>query len=345
MATTEQGTLAEGRFDGAFDSVNFTDAIALIEAVVGVKPKLVQEYDLTKVDPDERVQIRIDKNNAPREMVERFAAQMAFSVFPPIVVTQDDRTVDGNTRVAARRRREDRYCPALQIPISWDESDDEMRTRLEYLGLALNNSNGKALDRVERRRMVRDALELGMTTKQITATVGFPASVVNSIRHEVEAEAKTRRVGKNELVDPDQPKLRDASLRALGRATDLNDQPFAELAQLTADAAFNANEVSAMASAIREVGSDELALERIERERDANAQRIADLARGGNGHPPAARVLRQRLGFIDSREAAALVETNRERMQDHLDAVEAAIEKLTEVAQLQREALAAVVDA
>ena len=77
---------------------------SLIEALVGVKPRLEQEFDLTTIDPDGRVQVRIDKNNAPREMVERFAAQMSFSAFPPIVVTQDARIIDGNTRYRARRQ-------------------------------------------------------------------------------------------------------------------------------------------------------------------------------------------------------------------------------------------------
>jgi hypothetical protein len=340
MATST--TQQQQEFDSGFDSVDFTDAVDLIEAMIGAKPKLEQEFDLTLVDPEGRVQVRIDKNNAPREMVERFAAQMAFSAFPPIVVTQDARIIDGNTRYRARRRREERFTPALVVPVAWETADPEMQIRLEYLGLALNNSNGKALDRVERRRMVRDAVALGMNTSQIVATVGFPANTVNGIRREVEAEAKVKSVGKGDLVEVDRPVLRDAALRALGKAVDLNNEPFAELAQLTADAGFNASEVVAMASSIRDTGSDVLALERINREREANAQRIADRRRGGDGHPPASRVLRQRLGFIEGREAAALVETNREKMDDHLAAVEAAIEKLTKVAELQRQAIAEV---
>jgi hypothetical protein len=340
MATST--TQQDASFDSGFDSVNFTDAIELIEAMVKAKPRLEPKFDTTKIDPEGRVQVRIDKNNAPREMVERFAGQMAFSDFPPIVVTEDARIIDGNTRYKARLQRNERYTPALVVPVSWDKADNETKVRLEYLGLALNNSNGKALDRVERRRMVRDALALNMSTKQIATTVGFPTNVINNIRKEVEAEAKVALVGKEELIDADKPVLRDAALRALGKAVDLNNEPFAELAQLTADAGFNASEVAAMAASIRDTGSDQLGLERIERERDANAQRIADRKRGGNGYPPASRALRQRLGFIDAKDAQALVETNREKMDDHLAAIEAAIEKLTTAAELQRQKIAEV---
>jgi len=333
MATNVTAPEQEQGFDSQFDSVNFTDPSELIEVMTGTKPRLVAEFDLTAIDPDERVQVRIDKNNAPKEMVERFAGQMAFSVFPPIVVTQDAHIIDGNTRFRARLKREERYSPALVVPIAWEGADAKMKIRLEYLGLALNNINGKALDRVERRKMVRDALQLGMSSKQVTMTVGFPANVVSGIRRELDGEAKLERVGLEITV-------RDAALRALGKASDLNDKPFSELATLAADAGFNASEIGALAATVRDVGSDELALERIARERDANAQRIADRKRGGDGHPPASRVLRQRLGFIENREVSALVETNRERMQDHLGALEAAIAKLTEVVAAQRKQIA-----
>ena len=207
--------------------------------MVGAKPRLEQEFDLTTVDPEGRVQVRIDKNNAPREMVERFAGQMSFSVFPPIVVTEDARIIDGNTRFQRTAKREERFRPALVVPVSWDDADEEMRLRLEYLGLALNNSNGKALDRSERRKMVRDALELGMTSRQITATVGFPTQ--RRQRHPPRARGRGQaRAGR--------PQGRGGAsatraLRALGKAADLNDQPFRELARLATEAGFNAGEI------------------------------------------------------------------------------------------------------
>ena len=183
--------------------------------------------------------------------------------------------------------------------------------------------------------MVRDALGLGMSSKQITATVGFPASVVDGIRRELDAEEKLERVGLK--AADEKADIRDAALRALGKAVDLNDQPFAELASLAVDAGFAAGEIGALAASVREAGSDQLALERITRERDTNAQRIADRKRGGNGHPPAARILRQRLGFIIGKEVGALVETNSERIADHVEALEQAITKLQDVLVEQRQ--------
>lgn len=327
MSSQEEG------FDGRFDSVDFTSALELIEVITGHKARQIDEYDLTAVDPAGRVQVRIDKNNAPKEMVERFASQMAFSVFPPIVVTEDNRIIDGNTRVAARRKREERFCTALVVPVSWDEGDGAQRIQIEYLGLALNNSNGKALDRIERRKMVKDALEMGMSPRQVQVSVGFPLNVVNGIRHEIAGEHKLGRVGLTDI------KLRDATLRALGRASEMNDDPFRELAVLTADAGFSAAEIKALAASVRETGSDQLGIERIGREREANAQRIADRKRGGDGHPPASRKLRQHLGFILKQEPAALLETNVEQMAEHTEMISDSIDVLQDLLAAQQEVI------
>ena len=336
MATETTSFVQEEMFDGKFDSTDFVDPTALIEAMLGVKPKLEPDFDLTRLDPNERVQIRLDPNNAPKEMVQRFTSQMAFSKFPPIVVTRDPKIVDGNTRYRARTERGERYSGALVIPIDYDTADTDTKVRLHYLGLALNNSNGKALDKVERREMARNAILLGMSTRQIASTVGFPDKVIEALRKEVAAEVKLEELGLDELV------IRDAPKRALGGVADkLENELFSGLATLTADAGFNVAEVKAMSTSIKEVGTTELGLERLDREREANAQRIADLKRGGDGHPPASRALMQRLGFINGdREVSAMVETNREKMAEHLAAIETAIARLTEVAELQRQAIA-----
>jgi len=320
----------EQTFDAAFEHADTTNTVELVRTLIGVEPELVQDFDLTLIDPSARVQVRIDKNNAPKEMVERYAGQMSFSAFPPPVFTLDPLTVDGNTRVAARKIREERFTPALVIPVRWQEADDDMKRRLVFLGETLNNTNGKPLDRAERREMVRNGLELGLSTKQVSQTVGFPINTVNKIRLEVAGEEKLDRVGLSDL------KLSDASLRALGKAADLNDQPFHDLAMLVRDSAFTSGETTALAASVRETGSDQLGVERIAREREANAQRIADLARGEQGKPPAARVLRQRLGFVVGREPRAFIETNREQMQEHLDLLEQSVVILNDTINQQR---------
>jgi hypothetical protein len=311
-------------------------AMGLAAEILGVAPVLETEYDLSRVDLGERVQVRIDKNNAPKEMVERYTWQMSDSLFPPIVVTQDDVIVDGNTRAHARRQRDERYVHALVIPIARQGADDETVERLELFGQALNAVNGKPLDKDEQRMMVYHSVRLGRSNREIQATAGVAVKVISAVRNEIAGEDKLLRVGLPiDLVS-------GATLRALGAAADLNDEPFTELAKLTADAGFNVGEIKAMAATVRQTGSDTLALERIAGERDANATRIQERKSGGNGHPPAARQLRQRLGFINSRPAEAFLETNPEIMGDYLAELHAALIVLTDAVRLQEERLKTV---
>ena len=326
----------EQQFNGTFNHADFDDPSSMIEALTGVRPELDPEYDLTRLAEKDRLQIRIDKNNAPKEMVIRFAEQMAYSAFPPIVVTADDRTVDGNTRVAAYRRRDQRFAPALVIPISYDDAEPEMQLRLQFLGHALNNSNGKTLDRVERRAMAREAIALGMSDRQIAQTTGFPTTIVAGARHEMIAESRMAELG----IEVGDLKIADASLRALGRAANLNDAPFKALAELTRDAGLSAGDIKTLATSVRETGSDALGLERIDREREDRALQIADRKAGRAGKPPVARQLRQRLGFVLNHTAEALVERSRDDMAGHLEKLEQAVEVLNQAIGRQRELIA-----
>ena len=206
-------------FNGTFDdAVNLSDATGLIQAILHVEPEYVEDFDYHKLDPNERVQVRIDKNNAPKEMVQRYVHQMAFSQFPPVVVTEDEHIVDGNTRVKARWEREERFANALVIPIAYTDADEDTRERVRLLGKLLNNANGKPLDRTERKLMIRDALALGMTERQMTGTVGFPPSIVRSVTREVAGQDALVRVGLDENL------LKGTVLGTVGMYAELHDE-------------------------------------------------------------------------------------------------------------------------
>lgn len=327
MATATEHEQQDG-FDHAFDSVIFTDPTSLIHGVLGVEPELDAEYDLTRIDRSERVQARLDKNNAPAEMVEKFVHQMSFSQFPPFVVTSDGVIVDGNTRCKARLEREERFTPVLVVPVAFHGADDDTIRRLEYLGLALNSSNGKQLTRAEQRRMVKEAFAIGMSGRQITATVGLRPALVASIRTELVGEERLQRAG----FDPEG--MKSTPLRALGRIHEMSEPVFVEFAALAVNADLSSSEISALAASIREL-DDELAIERINRERETCAIRIEDVKEGRKVRPPVARQLRQRLGFVAGRPDETLVERDVEQMAAHRELLEEAITKLQHVLELQ----------
>jgi hypothetical protein len=61
-----------------------------IETVLGVEPHFIAQFDRLQIRTDDRVQSRIDKNSAPKFMVERYANQMGEFHFPPIVITESN---------------------------------------------------------------------------------------------------------------------------------------------------------------------------------------------------------------------------------------------------------------
>jgi hypothetical protein len=203
--------IPSGAFDGEFNAASATtDVSALIEGLLSVQAVLVEDYDLLKLTDDDRLQVRVEANVAPAFMVNRMASQMAHSKFPPIVVTEDDKMVDGNTRRRARRKREDRFTPAYVIPISYDDADQGTKDRLVFLGRLLNNTNGQPLGRTEQRQMARGAIDLGMNNAQIAGTVGLSPNIVRTVRREMRGEAVLERL--------DLPKglLGDGPVAALG---------------------------------------------------------------------------------------------------------------------------------
>lgn len=324
----------QSSFNGSFDAaIAGTSVPELIESLVGVTPTLDEHYDLHRLGDGDRLQVRVEKNVAPREYVQRFANQMTLSQFPPIIVTEDDKMVDGNTRRRANIVRETRFFPAWVIPVSYDDSDEEMQDRLVFLGQMLNNRGGKQLDKIERGHMIRRGIALGMSTPQIVGTTGVKQNAVLAIRRELAGEEALRRVG----IDPD--RLSDGPLATIGQFADLNDEPLRKLAELSADAQMGVREIKGLAVDVKKSGSDEAAVRIVDHAREANATRIRDIRDGRQGKPPAAAGLRRALGFIMARDPDVMVERNPEEMADHLELVIAAITSLTEIMELQQQVI------
>lgn len=320
-------------------SIDNSFVIEQIRTIAKVEPQLVDDYDLLKLDEQNRLQVRIDRNNAPQEMVERFRFQMSESKFPPIVVTADHRIIDGNTRFRAHLARDEIKVPVLVVPLSWDESDNEGRERLLLLGLALNNVNGKPLDESERMEMIRHALNVGLTNAQIMYQIGIGEKVIRSLRAEMETK---RRLGEIGRPADDLP---PAIVRALGRSeiTSLDDESYKALADLAGEAKLHAHEVKSLAASVQDLTSVESRQERLAREREAQAKRIAEVKKGTNGHPhpPYARQLRRQLALLTDSDhpADAFVERNKEDMPEHLRILQIAVATLQRVIELQTEAM------
>lgn len=330
---------SEPSFNGGFDSVSMDDIESVIERVVGVKAVLEEKYDTARRNPKDRVQVRLDPNNAPTYMVDRYRLQMGRAAFPPPVVTKDGYCVDGNTRFAAYAEREERYISAYVIPIAFESASEDERLRLHLLGGLLNSRNGLPLHEDEQRSLVRDALRLNMSDRQISQNVGVQIKLVQKVRSEVRGEERAAAVGLDvEDVKPAQPTARDRTrLAAIGNLPPMPEKALRETVKLAVDTKMPAGELKALGASVQEAGSEELALDRIKREREARAPQIAAVKAGEKVRTPLAGQLRRNLGMVLNHDPQDFVEHNAEYAQDHLARCEKALEVLGEVVVLQRE--------
>lgn len=293
------------------------------------------QYDLTRVSVERRVQVRDTKHYAPRESVERYAIQMGYSKFPPIVMTSDDWIVDGNTRVGAALKREIKFFPAIVLDVAWGSATSKQQDEMYALAATLNAQNGVPLTSKETREVTTRFVKLGWKNEQIARAIGVRPAGVTAVRKEIDAAAKLRRVG----IDPN-GSMRGASLRALGskEALGLNDLPYKELASLAAAAGLNASEIVTAAKTARTAGSDTGAADSLSALRTEMGDRIREHSLTGKAKPPVSRQLRQHLGFVTkfAGQAQELVETDPAVGPMHVEALEASIKVLSAVLEMQR---------
>jgi ATP-dependent protease HslVU (ClpYQ) peptidase subunit len=294
---------------------------------------VVAEYDLDEIK--DRVQIRSEKHVAPAARVKEYAQRMKAEQTPPILVTEDGYVVDGNTRIKGARKNGRKHLPAVVVKAHWKGADDSTRARLEALA-AKANRHGEPLDKKEKRLAVRELVKENWTNEMISMFVGVVPAMITEIKDEIAAENKFARVG----IATNGSIVKDTSLRALGKAADLNDEPFTLLARLTTDAGLNAIEVRSLAKGVREAGSDAAAISLLDEERKARKAQIDEKRLTGHGRPPVSRQLRQHLGFVNKygQDGEALVERNPEYQEAHLQAMKTAINVLS-VAIVKQEAL------
>jgi hypothetical protein len=307
-----------------------------IHEILGVEGELVEQYDYAALDPDDRIQIRLDKNNAPQEVVNLYAHQMGSSIFPPIVVTLDHRTVDGNTRRNARRQRGDRYAPAIVLPISLDD-DPSKRPLLELLGYKLNNINGKPLDKIERMKMAELMIKTGMNDQDIAGEVGVTPGEVGKRRKYISAKQRLHEVDFDDDAD-----LKPKHLAKLGETmiTALDDDSYRDLAHLAKDADMSVADIDTLATKLRKMESADLRHEALANERESRAEHIANRRHGIQVNPPYARQLRETIGrLLAKAEDDAFVEKNAEYEEAHLEFLDATIVRLQAIRQLQDERL------
>ncbi len=313
------------RYNGGNAKVPVIEKI--IADTLGVAAQFEPQFDRLKIPTDTRVQSRIDRNNAPTAMVNRYVHQMSEFEFPPIVLTEDFIKIDGNTREKAHAKRGERYIPALVVPIKWEGADLATQRKLLYVSELLNNQNGLPLDDGERKKMARNMIEMGSSDDEIVGKVGFSLARVRELREQHKGEERLRSVG----ISPDTGHISDV-VRAFGKPTPqgLDENTFVGLAQLTADAGLKSSEISAMATELAQQGTEELKQNRLLRERQARDAQIT-ARRTGQHVPRLAESLRRKLAVLLEHPLTAFVEHDPGKVAEHTELLEKAEEILRNI--------------
>jgi hypothetical protein len=310
-------------------------ATAEIERL-GLKWHLVSSYDLDQLSRDRRVQVRETDHYAPKETVELYAVQMGQSQFPPIVVTEDNWLIDGNTREGALRKRDMKFFQAIVVEVEYAGRTTTSKTQQELRALArtLNSQHGVRLTAKEARDGARDMIDLGWKAEHIARALGLRPTAIGQVKKEIAAENRLTAVGLPA------PGLNGAALRVLGStdALALNDAPYKALATLVADAGYNAQEIATAAKDVRAVGSEAGQMEKLAALRTEAGDRIRERQLTGRGKPAPSRMLRQHLGYINKftiENAHEMLETDPAVQETAVAALAAAIPVLISVYNMQ----------
>ena len=212
-------------------------------------------------------------------------------------------------------------------------ASSKLENELHALASTLNSQNGTPLTAKERRIETERFLSLGWKAEQVARAIGVGQGTLTQVKQEIDATTRIKRVG---LANGH---LQGASLRALGKSPvlALNDVPYRELVDLASTAGLNSKEIIAIAKAAKETGSDDAAIESLAKVRAEMGERIREHELTGVSKPPVSRMLRQHLGFVTrfAGEESALVETNREVVPQHIEAITTSIAILQRVLEAQ----------
>jgi hypothetical protein len=289
---------------------------------LGIKWHEEPQFELARLSPDKRVQVRDSEHYAPKSVVAQYAVQMRETVFPPIIVTLNGWLVDGNTRVGAKEVNKEKFTHAIVLDVEYGKNA-KTDAELHALAATLNQGNGVRLTPAEMRKVAETLVRLGWKNDTVARAVGIKNGVVNNIKREVAAQAKFDKVGFK-----DAKKLGQSAVRTFGMepALGLNDVPVKKLADLAVAANLGPAEIRDLATEMKKTGSDTGMITFIDTKEAEMEERIRENALTGNGKPAPSSQLRRHLGFINgfAQNPSALVERSPAAMAEHLLAVQTA---------------------
>lgn len=241
-------------------------------AFLGIQYRYVATVELEDIERHPDSQARIRESGLP--VVQQYARKMKEGqIYPPVTLWQDGSDgyflVDGNTRVAAKRRNGTGTTDAYILDLA---DKDQAVT----ISATLNTLNGAQLNRDELQRAMMAMTRLGLTNKTIARKLGIPSAQVTRA---LAAEEFDKRAAVQwpvaEEVKAQLPRTMKARINTVA-----DDAVFADLASLVVDADLTSKDLTPLLSGISTAGSE---ADRLQVIADERQNRAADIARVATG--------------------------------------------------------------
>lgn len=239
---------------------------------LGIAFRYVATVELDDIERHPDSQARIRQSGMP--VVQQYARKMKEGqIYPPVTLWQDGSEgyflVDGNTRVAAKRRNGSGTTDAYILELG---SKDEAVA----ISANLNTLNGAQLNRDELQRAMMAMTRIGLNNKTIARKLGIPASQVTRAlaAEEFDKRAATQWPVADEVKEQ-LPRTMKSRINSVA-----DDAVFADLAQLAVDAELTAKDVTPLLAGIKSAGSE---TDRRKVIADERTNRSGDIARVATG--------------------------------------------------------------
>jgi ParB-like chromosome segregation protein Spo0J len=211
--------------------------------------ELDAEFSVTKVRKDNAVQIRTEAHRAPAMTVEQYVTHMKHgAVFPPIVITQTNLLVDGNTRLAAAGRLGRKTFPAYKVKFS-------NMGMARMIGAALNQMGGDRLTDEEIVIAAEVMMAENYPDESIARALGRSVTHVRNVRRDRTYREAAERTGVAEIQLP------KALQRTLANIS--HDEPFKAAVEVIARTKPSVKDASDLVDRVEKTRSDAEALKAI----------------------------------------------------------------------------------
>lgn len=256
----------------------------------------VHDYDLNQIAGN--VQVRSESNVAPASSVQRFRRMMDADVqFPAVIVSRNNILVDGNTRVAAQKKRKTAYVEAFVLDLDYSAdpaTTDERKVtkQVQLFATEANNTNGVNMSTADAIKKANEMILTGATEKAITRVTALSRAQVGGLKSCIKATEKMTALG---LTVPG-----EARCRALGTEDLLNlsSEVYRGVVDLANDADLDPEEIKALRKRLKDADGDVAKRALLASERTSFVTRVQMVAANGRYRPSESAKLRRALGLV-----------------------------------------------